>query len=629
MSNMPYNGLLEFIKLLEAKGQLIRIKEYVNPELEIAEITDRISKSKNQNKALLFENTGTSFPLLINAYGNEERISLALHSLSLSFIENEINVLINKFLNPINSFKEKINILLLLKNLSSYFPYVSKKSAPCQEVVNKNPDLSLLPVLKCWPYDGGKFITLPVVHTKDPITSARNAGMYRMQVFGPAETGMHWHLHKTGARHFNEYLKLKKKVPIAVVLGGDPVYAYCASAPLPDGIDEYILAGFLRKKRVRLVKCLTQDIEVPADADIVIEGYVDPEESLVNEGPFGDHTGFYSLPDNYPKFHVTCITHRKNAVYPATIVGIPPQEDYWMIKASERIFLPLMQKAGLPEVIDMYMPDYGVAHNLVIVQIKNEYPGQAQKVAHSLWGMGQMMLNKVLVITDFDPHNEIVLMERLWKMNNLSKCILFSNGPMDALEHATDRFAFGGKMMIDFTDIQNENSYEFSEEEIKTTLQICNSNEKIKGINDKVLKNKIILISVTRHSDFNDELFIEELDEKNIYPICIIKCDEGLDLFNKKLVIWNCLANIDPVRDIKLLTKNSHTILVLNCISKPNENKHWPNPIYSSKETIQKIDSIWSTLGFEEFESSPSQVIYNLIINEGYETKGNTNNKNL
>ena len=345
---MSYNGLQEFIKVLEENGQLIRIKEYVNPELEITEITDRISKSKNQNKALLFENNGTAFPLLINAYGSEKRICLALNTPSLSTIENEIKGLINKFLNPINSFKEKINILFLLKNLSSYFPYVSKKAASCQDVINKNPDFSSLPVLKCWPHDGGKFITLPVVNTKDPVTGIRNAGMYRMQIFNSTETGMHWHLHKTGARHFEEYLKLKKGIPVAVVLGGDPVYAYCASAPLPDGIDEYILAGFLRKKRVRLVKCVTQDIDVPADADIILEGYIDPTEQLVNEGPFGDHTGFYSLPDNYPKFHISCVTHRKNAIYPATIVGIPPQEDYWLIKASERIFLPLMQKASLP-----------------------------------------------------------------------------------------------------------------------------------------------------------------------------------------------------------------------------------------------------------------------------------------
>lgn len=617
---MAYNGLNEFILALESKNQLVRIKEFVNPELELAEITDRISKSKIQNKALLFENNGTNFPLLINAYGSEERVCMALNTDKFSTIEDEINSIIDNLLLPANSFKSKLKTLGLLKRVSSYFPKISKRKAPCQEVIYANPDLSILPILKCWPFDGGKFITLPVVNTKDPLTSIRNAGMYRMQVFGTKETGMHWHLHKTGARHFTEYLKQKKKIPIAVILGGDPVYAYCASAPLPDGIDEYMLAGFLRKKSVQLVKCITQDIEVPSDADIVIEGYVDPMESLVNEGPFGDHTGFYSLPDNYPKFHVTCITSRKNAVYPTTIVGIPPQEDYWLIKASERVFLPLMQKAGLPEVIDMSMPDYGVAHNLVIVQIKNEYRGQAQKVAHSLWGMGQMMLNKVLIITDKSPKNEDDIYKSILENADFIKNMFFSSGPMDALEHAGNQFAFGGKLAIDNTYSNSEIIEGWNQDKQKIIINFCNEKKEIINVNSFLLNYRILLVQVENSEGFNSELFLKEIIDNNIFPTSLIICDKGLP-DTKELILWHCLANIDPSRDVKIKQFDLNPIVIIDCTSKPHTKNPWPNPVYSDKETISVVDSKWLKYGFSEFEKSPSQIIHNLITNEGFEKK--------
>ncbi len=616
---MAYNGLNEFVLALESKNQLIRIKEYVNPELEITEIADRISKSKLQNKALLFENNGTNFPLLINAYGSEERVCFALNADKFSTIESEINTIIDSLLAPANSLKAKLKTLGLLKRVSSYFPKISKRKAPCQEVVYNNPDLSMLPILKCWPFDGGKFITLPVVNTKDPVTGVRNAGMYRMQVFSAKETGMHWHLHKTGARHFAEYLKQKKKIPIAVILGGDPVYAYCASAPLPDGIDEYMLAGFLRKKSVKLVKCLTQDIEVPADADIVIEGYVDPMESLVNEGPFGDHTGFYSLPDNYPKFHITCITSRKNAVYPTTIVGVPPQEDYWLIKASERIFMPLMQKASLPEVIDISMPDYGVAHNLVIVQIKNEYPGQAQKVAHSLWGMGQMMLNKVLIITDKNPHNENEVYKSILENTDFSKNMFFSSGPMDALEHAGNTFAYGGKLAIDDTCKLVSSNEKWTIEQQQKTIDFCKASNDVFEINKFLLEYRILLIEVESSININVNDFLNNFISINIVPSCLILCDKGLPITNKDLILWHCLANIDPVRDIKKQMLNSSSIVIIDGTSKPHIKNPWPNPVYSDKETIARIDLKWKNYGFSDFEISPSQTIHNLVTNEGFE----------
>jgi 4-hydroxy-3-polyprenylbenzoate decarboxylase len=348
---MAYKGLGDFINTLEKENELIRIKEKVSTNLEITEITDRISKSGNQNKALLFENNGTDFPVLINAYGSTKRMCLALGVNNLDEPGKEIKSIFKNLTSPKNSLFEKLKLLPSLSKFGSWMPKTINGKGKCQKVINLNPDLTILPVLTCWPLDGGPFITLPSVHTKDPETGSRNVGMYRMQVFDKQTTGMHWHMHKTGAKHYRLYKeKGIRKMPVAVSLGGDPVYTYSATAPLPDSVDEYLLAGFLRKKKVELVKCISQDIEVPADAEIVIEGYVDTLEDYILEGPFGDHTGFYSLADFYPKFHVTCITHRKNAVYPTTIVGIPPQEDAWIGKATERIFLAPIQLTMLPEL---------------------------------------------------------------------------------------------------------------------------------------------------------------------------------------------------------------------------------------------------------------------------------------
>jgi len=336
---MAYQGLRGFIERLEKEGELIRVTVRVDPELEIAEIADRVSKSLGGGKALFFENNGTGFPLLINAFGSEKRMALALGCDDLDRIGMEIESLFKKLTKPAAGFFDKIRFLPLLSQMASWMPKKISGRGKCQEVVMQKIDLFKLPILKCWPADGGRFITLPCVITRDPDTGSRNVGMYRMQIFGAHLTGMHWHKHKTGARHYAAYKEKGLRMPVSVVIGGDPAYTYAASAPLPDQIDEYLLAGFLRKKRVELVKCLTNDLEVPADADFIIEGYVDPQEELIWEGPFGDHTGFYSLADWYPRFHVTCITHRKDAVYQATVVGIPPQEDAWIGRATERIFL--------------------------------------------------------------------------------------------------------------------------------------------------------------------------------------------------------------------------------------------------------------------------------------------------
>jgi 4-hydroxy-3-polyprenylbenzoate decarboxylase len=298
-----------WIRVLEEAGELVRIKEYVNPHLEIPEITDRISK--HDGPALLFENTGYDFPLLINAMGTEKRMAMALGVEQLDDIGKNIETLLKQLSSPKENIFDKLKLLPTLGSIASWMPKVLPGRGACQQVVMKDPDITKFPVLKCWPEDGGPFLTLPIIHTKDPGTGIRNVGLYRMQVFEPAMTAMHWHRHKVSARHFNEYKRLRLKMPVAVALGGDPAYTYAATAPLPDGVDEYMLAGFIRKKKVELVQCLTQDIQVPADADIIIEGYIDPEEEFILEGPFGDHTGYYSLADFYPRFHITCITHRK------------------------------------------------------------------------------------------------------------------------------------------------------------------------------------------------------------------------------------------------------------------------------------------------------------------------------
>ena len=384
---MSYKSLSHFISLLDSAGELTRISEFVSPRLVVSEIADRFIKHKGN--ALLFENTGTAFPLLINAFGSEKRMCMALGVTRLDEIGDNINQLLQNLLGPKESFLDKLKILPSLNEMASFMPKRIGRKGDCQEVIMPNPDLGKLPVLTCWPADGGPFITLPVVHTKDALTGIRNIGMYRMQVLGPSTTGMHWHLHKGAAQQFRKYKELGQKMPVSVTLGGDPAYTYVATAPLPENMDEYLLAGFLRKKKVELVKCLTNDLEVPEDVDFVIEGFVDPNEDLVLEGPFGDHTGFYSLADYYPRFHVTCITHRRNAVYPATIVGIPPMEDEWLGKATERIFLVPIKATVVPELTEMNMPVEGVFHNIALAAIEKTYPGQGLKVMNSLWGAGQ------------------------------------------------------------------------------------------------------------------------------------------------------------------------------------------------------------------------------------------------
>ncbi len=452
---MSYKDIREFIKVLENKGLITHISAEVNPILEISEITDRMCKALGGGKALFFDKVKNSgFPIVTNLFGSYERMCLALEVNNLDDIAKRIVDLLNQA--PPESIIEKLAFFPKLFEISKYFPKKVKKG-PCQEVIEKdNPDLSKFPIIKCWPGDGqptdeGRFITLPMVFTNDPETGRRNCGMYRIHIYDNVTTGMHWHIHKDGARHYDKYKALNKRMPAAIAVGGDPAVIYAASAPLPESVDEMLFAGFLRKESVELVKCITSDIEVPANSELVIEGYLNPGEMRL-EGPFGDHTGFYSAADYYPVFHVTCITHRKDMIYPATIVGKPPMEDCYMAKATERIFLPLIQ-LDFPEIKDINLPIEGVFHNFAILSIKKSYPGHAKKIIHGLWGKGQMMFAKLIIVVDddVDVHN---LSYTSWRvLNNVDwkRDTVFAEGPLDDLDHSANWPRYGAKMGIDAT----------------------------------------------------------------------------------------------------------------------------------------------------------------------------------
>ena len=450
---MAFYDLREFIHALESRGMLKHIKTPVDCNLEITEITDRVSKMEGKkNVALLFENVkGYDMPVLMNAFGSMDRLALAFGVNDIEEIPNELREILRL---PYISHQNKMDLIHIIptaKRAINFPKYVKK--APCQEVViTDNPTLDKFPILKCWPQDGGPFITLPLVFTRNPKTGKRNVGMYRLQKYDGQTTGMHWHLHKDGASNYRAYQEMgKDKIEVAVAIGTDPVITYAATAPLPRDIDEMVFAGFLRKKSVEMVKCKTVDVEVPACSEIVLEGYVNIGETR-REGPFGDHTGYYSLADDYPVFHITCITHRKNPIYSATIVGKPPMEDCFLAKATERIFLPLLQQT-LPEIRDINFPLEGVFHDCVMVSIKKTYPQQAKKVMHAIWGMGQMMFTKMIIVVD--EHVDVQKEKEVWwrVFNNIDAKhdIVMVEGPLDALDHSSPMAKWGTKIGIDAT----------------------------------------------------------------------------------------------------------------------------------------------------------------------------------
>ncbi|MGO8670819.1 MAG: menaquinone biosynthesis decarboxylase [Capsulimonadaceae bacterium] len=452
---MAYESLRDFIDRLERAGELRRIRREVSPNLEISAIADRAMKLPGGGPALYFERVaGSRFPVAINLMGSRRRVSWALGVDDIEEIGAEIAALTRLPSDVPPTLLGKLKVLPQLGQLGAISPRtVSSVQAPCQEVVKIGDEASLddLPILTCWPGDGGPFITLPLVFTRDEATGKRNVGMYRIHKYGPRETGMHWQRHKSGSRHYEGFEAKGRDIPVAVVLGGDPALTYAATAPLPDDIDEMVFAGFLRKRPVELVRCRTIDVDVPADADFVIEGYVPAGERRL-EGPFGDHTGYYSLADDYPVFKVTAITHRRNAIYPCTIVGPPPMEDRYLGLATERIFLPLL-RLMVPEVIDYHLPVEGVFHNLALVRIRKRYPGHAFKVMHAIWGLGQMMFTKCIVVVDedVDVQDPANVAWRAFANIDPERDITFVKGPVDVLDHASPFPAFGSKMGIDAT----------------------------------------------------------------------------------------------------------------------------------------------------------------------------------
>jgi 4-hydroxy-3-polyprenylbenzoate decarboxylase len=482
LRRMAFDSFAEFLKQLEAAGELKRVSQPVATELEITQWADREMKSPGGGKALLFEKPTVGgkpspFPLAINTLGSWKRMALSLGAETVEAAAAELGSLLKA--RPPTGFREALELLGTAFDLRHAKPK-RVKDGPCQEVVHEfaspatrsepwpsapdildkslpqvlpaGPTLLDLPIQQCWPQDGGRFITLPCVVTQDPDSGERNVGMYRMQVYDGCSTGMHWQLQKVGARHGRRYYQSGGRMPVSVFLGGDPVLTFCATAPLPDGLDEFLLAGYLRKRSIELVKCRTNELEVPANADFVLEGYVDTREPLRQEGPFGDHTGFYTLPEPYPVFHLTAITHRRQAIYPATIVGVPPMEDFYIGSASVKLFLPVL-KMTFPELVDLALPAEGVFHNLVFVSMKKTYPMQAYKLMHGLWGMGQMMFAKYIVVVDddVDVHNTSQVLFRLCANTDPGRDTLLTKGPADVLDHATTDIGLGGKLGFDAT----------------------------------------------------------------------------------------------------------------------------------------------------------------------------------
>ena len=479
---MAYESFGEFVEALDRAGELLRIAAPVATELEITALADLEMKAPGGGRALLFEKPTVNgrvspLPVAVNTMGSWKRMAMSLQAESVDAAAAQMGALLHA--KPPGSIAETLKLLGAAFELRHARPKLVS-GGPCKEVIHRfeeaagqgravqwppapdwtrpetvnarPPTLLDLPVLKCWPLDGGRFLTLPCVVTEDPLTGARNVGMYRVQIYDERTTGMHWQLQKVGARHGRHYYETGARMPVAVFLGGDPVYAFCATAPLPDGVDEFLLAGYLRRKSVELVKCETSDLRVPANADIVIEGYIDPLEPLRQEGPFGDHTGFYTLPEPYPALHVTAVTRRRNAVYPATIVGPPPMEDFYMGGASVKLFMPVF-KMTFPELVDLALPAEGVFHNLVFVSIKKTYPMQAYKIMHGLWGMGQMMFAKYVVVVDDDVnvHDTREVLFRWCANTDPQRDALLSRGPADVLDHATSVPGAGGKMGFDAT----------------------------------------------------------------------------------------------------------------------------------------------------------------------------------
>lgn len=612
-----YKNLGEFVSRLESEGELLRIKAPVSSTLEIAELTDRFCKEEGDGKALLFENTEEGFPVLTNMMGSDKRIAMALGVGHVEEFTTRIDALFSNALSPKKSLFDKLKMLPLMMEASRWIPRPRSGAGECQQVIWRDDEtlLSRLPILFCSPYDGGRFVTLPLVHTIDPKSGGRNVGMYRMQVLDDKSTGMHWHRHKTGERHYSEYKAMGiQRMPVSVVLGGDPAYTYSATAPLPDNLDEYLLAGFIRNKPVELVKCITNDVYVPNDADFVIEGYVDTTEEKVVEGPFGDHTGFYSLEDYYPVFHVTCITHRRGAIYPATYVGVPPQEDAYIAKATEKIFLSPIKAILQPDIVDMWLPMEGVAHNIAIFDIEKRYIGQGAKVASAMWGAGQMMLNKFTLITSSlsGRLSEKNALKEVLRNIDIERDVVYSKGPLDVLDHTASVMGYGGKMAIDATvKLPDEGVSEVADVSVPFEWELP---PQVKML--KVLRDWTAIFAVAERGEADFKEIARNLFKYN--PVQGIKFLVLFDaLGDVPDLIWLMGNNTDAVRDTAIV----EGVLVVDARAKVGGlngfGREWPNVVTMDKATIELVDRKWASYGIGQFIPSPSRKYAQFVRNEG------------
>lgn len=566
---MAYRDLQSFLKKLEECKELKKIEIPVSTELEMTEIADRVSKA--QGPALLFQHAeGFAYPVVMNAMGSEERMCMALGVSSLDEIGAEIAEYLN--LERYLSLRGLIKSIPRLLRMLYVFPRRSRRRGACQQVIEREPDLFSLPVLKCWPQDAGRFFTLPLVFTKVADSRRQNAGMYRMQILDKTSTAMHWHKHKDGSEIFLSYAKSGRRMPLAVALGCDPAITYAAISPLPKMVDEMMFAGWLRKARVKMVKCITNDIYVPADAEFVLEGYVDPKEDLVREGPFGDHTGYYSLADDYPRFHVTCITHKKEPVYPATVVGKPPMEDCYMAKATERIFLPFL-RLQIPELADFNLPLEGVFHNCILVSARLHYPGAARKVMNAIWGMGQMMYTKMIVVVDesVDVQNISAVRDAVLKNVRGRDSLFFCSGTLDALDHSSGKALYGCRLGVDATegDIPAEERIE----------------------------DDFIVIQVEKTQDFQGrkalEAYLPEHREK--FVICV---DDSVDPGDLSTVMWKVFNNIDAARDLVIIGQK----IGVDATKKfrgEGLSRDWPDEIIMTEEIRQAVNERWNEYGLD------------------------------
>ena len=603
---MNYPSLREFIDKLEREEELLRIKESVSPILEITEITDRISKQPGGGKALLFENVeGSSMSVLINAFGSAKRMNMALGVHDIEDIPKRIERYIK--IPPPSTLLDKAKLLPMLLEATQFPPkLLNTTHSPCQEIVQLNDDIDIgkIPVLQCWPDDAGRFITFPIVINRSTDNKIRNVGLYRMQVYDKKTTAMHWHIHKDGAHFFHEYKKQNKVMEVAVALGADPASCYSASAPLPYGIDEFLLAGFIRKKSVPLVKCKTVDLEVPANAEIVLEGYIDPSEMRL-EGPFGDHTGYYSQDGDYPVLHITAITHRKDPVYLTTIVGKPPQEDFYLGRATERIFLPLL-KTQLPEIVDMNMPAEGVFHNCVIVSIDKRYPMQSRRIMSALWGLGQMSFVKIIITVDskVNVHDYEEVAKILLSTVNFETDLFFSEGILDVLNHASDQVLYGSKLGIDLTSkIEGEPGYGkdvpplIETKRLPRPEEITKTFQEIKTCQIMELQVPVLLVALDKQTKNQGSKFIDAFFANSEFSAIeiLIVLESHVDLTNISIVMWKLFNNLDPKRD--LYFKNNRVgIDVTKKLPEEGYQQNWPEEIEMSSEIKTKVNKKWPTL---------------------------------